>query len=176
MGYSAFLLLPRILWSPISEASALVPICALASRVWRALTVYCFTLLATFMDVFPCFQLDRTLLDGRNCPYRLANALYIMAGPQTWDGSSLTCVLSSLRSSGGPAEDCLLHSRFCEWSSCHSDKRVEFNGTIFNIIKVVLPSLSGSIFQVYLHSLVDSHSILSAVPMSADSLTSLSFH
>lgn len=74
------------------------------------------------------------------------------------------------------AEDSLLHGHFYDWRGCHADKCVKFNGIILNITKVVLPNLSRSIFQVYIHSLVDIHFSLSRLYIFAYMLMSLSFH
>lgn len=74
------------------------------------------------------------------------------------------------------AEDNLLHGHFYDWHGCHADKCVKFNGIILNIIKVVLPDLSRSIFQVYVHSLVDIHFCLSRLHIFAYLLISLRFH
>ena len=70
------------------------------------------------------------------------------------------------------AEDNLLHGHFYDWLGCHADKCVKFNGIILNIIKVVLPDLSRSIFQVCIHSLVD----IPRLHIFAYLLISLHFH
>ena len=77
---------------------------------------------------------------------------------------------------GTSAEDSLHCGHFHDWCGCHADKCVKVNGIILNIIKVVLTDLSGSIFQVCIHSLVDIHFCLSRLHIFAYMSISLSFH